>query len=280
MNRVLLPRSRAIATLLPLIALLAAFAQAGPIESVPESLVFASGVDALASRSSEFAALRNRNFSNANGANGTVYIGIQSNLGGGGPRGTNQSVPWTRQIYDFTYTYDPVQKMAATTWTGRTSGTTNVSYQPLATIPAIPANEMSLHVRNTGPADLILTLSRINSVGRGGVLSGSLGGTIVTGGTVLFTDATWNGAGNAFRQAFLIDDTLFNQGFQLFGSVTVGSTPSSANYGNNEGSRFEINLRNTPSSMPIVPEPSTSVLVLGGLALGGWQMSRRRRASR
>ena len=240
--------------------------------SVSAGIVFNTGTDPTAA--GDFSAVRYKNFSGT--AIGNVYIGKSSDLGSGGPRGSVQNVAWSRQTYDFSYTYDPVQKMATTTWTGQTSLVSKTSYQSLATIPSIDANEMSISVRNTGTADLILNLNSINSVGRGGVLSGSLGGTTVTGGTEYFTGASWNGKGlSQDIRAYSYDLTLYNSGFTLFGTIQVGALPGTLSGG--ESSRIEIGLA-SGSPPPVVPEPSTFAMSLG-LAAAGWRMIRRRRGA-
>jgi hypothetical protein len=166
--------------------------------------------------------------------------------------------------------------MATTTWTGRTTLVSNTSFQSLSTIPTSVANLLTIQYRNQAAApaaDLILNLTSINSVGGGGVLSGTNGSTIVTGGSQSFTGATWNGANNANLFANLYDLDLFNSGFQLFGTIQVGS---SGNFGNNESSKIEIGLKNASPPAPVVPEPSMLAMSLG-LAAAGWRMTRRRR---
>jgi len=236
--------------------------------SASAGIVFNPGTNPTAT--GNFSGVRYRNFTGSTA--GTVYIGRSGDLASS-PRGNNQNVAWSRQTYDFSYTYDPVQKMATTTWTGRTTLVSNTSFQSLSTIPTSVANLMTIQVRNTGTADLILNLSSINSVGRGGVLSGTNGSTIVTGGSQSFTGATWNGANNANLFANLYDLDLFNSGFQLFGTIQVGS---SGNFGNNESSKIEIGLKNASPPAPVVPEPSMLAMSLG-LAAAGWRMTRRRR---
>ena len=231
--------------------------------SASAGFVFTSGTDSNAGSTGGYAAVRDRNFSNGNGHNGEVYIGTQSNLGGG-PRGDNQNVAWTQNTYDFTYTYDPTDKIAATTWTVHNSGNPNTSSQSI-TVPSAAANELQILDRNTLGGELTLTLTSINSVGYGGTLSGTGGSTVVTGGTRQFDGATWNGA-NSYLNAYLKDDNLFNSGFELFGTITVGASTDSNHYGNNESSKIEIDLANVPTSSAAVPEPSTISLAALGVA--------------
>ncbi|MEI8018365.1 MAG: PEP-CTERM sorting domain-containing protein [Schlesneria sp.] len=259
--------------------------------SASAGLILTSGTDSSATGSSGYAAVRERNFSNSNGANGTVYVGNQSLLGSG-PRGNNTSVAWSQQTYDFTYTYDPTHGIAATTWTGQTTGTTNTSFQSI-TVPTAAANELSIFGKNTGTGALTLTLNSINSVGNGGILSGTGGSVAVTGGTQLFTGiqdsngvisattSSWTVQNNTSVNAYLYDANLFNSGFELFGTITVGSPTTSPYYGNNESSKFEIDLANVPSSTggaAPVPEPSTiSLAALGTAALIAFRWRKRNR---
>ncbi len=237
--------------------------------SASAGFVFTSGQDTSASGSSGYAAVRDRNFSNAGGPNGTTYIGTQKNLGTGSNQGNVPSTAWSQQTYSFTYTYDPTDGIVATTLTPNTSGNPYTTWQGSVSVPAAPANELQILDTNSKGGDLILTLNSINSVGYGGSFTGSNGSVAVTGGTQQFDGATWNGA-STYLNAYLDDSKLFNQGFELFGTITVGASVNSTNYGNNEGSKIEIDLANvtsstTTSSAP-VPEPSTITLAALGVA--------------
>ncbi len=245
--------------------------------SASAGLILTSGTDSTATGASGYAAVRDRNFSNASGANGTVYVGNQSALGSSGARGNNTSVAWSQQTYNFTYTYDPTHGIAATTWTGQTTGTTNTSFQSI-TVPSATANELSIFGKNSGAGALTLKLDSINSVGNGGVLSGTGGSVAVTGGQSLFTgiqDSTgvlssnissWTVQNNSSVNAYLYGENLFNSGFELFGTLTVGAPINSLNYGNNEGSKFEIDLAHAATPPAAVPEPSTISLAALGVA--------------
>ena len=237
--------------------------------SASAGLVFTSGQDASAGGGGNYAAVRDRNFTNAGGPNGTTYIGTQKNLGSGSNQGNVPSTPWTQETYNFTYTYDPTDKIASTTLTPQSSGKSYTTWQGNISVPDAPANEIQILDTNSKSGDLILTLTSINSIGYGGVLSGSGGSVAVTGGTQQFDNATWNGAGGRYLQGYLYDDKLFNSGFELFGTITVGASISSSNYGNNEGSKIEIDLANVTNSTngaAPVPEPSTITLAALGVA--------------
>ena len=130
-------------------------------------------------------------------------------------------------------------------------------------------------------------------MGNGGILSGTGGSVAVTAGTQLFTGiqdsngvissntSSWTVQNNTSVNAYLYDATLFNSGFELFGTITLGSPASSPYYGNNEGNKFEIDLANVTSSTggaAPVPEPSTiSLAALGTAALIALRWRKRNR---
>lgn len=214
----------------------------------PPSISFTSGTDPNADDNAGYAAVRFRNFSNAGGANGEVYIGNQSYLGTVPTTPATYAInntAWSEQTYSFTYTYNPVADTASTTITPA-SGSPYTTSQSI-TVPAATANELQILDRNGGSGDLILNLSSINSV---------------AGGTVSFSGATWDAANGAYLQSYLDSPTLFNQGFTLNGTITLDQPTS--DYSNNEGSKIEIDLANVAS----VPDGGATVAMLGAALTG------------
>jgi len=242
---------------LNLLTVLALLGFVSSVTAVP--VTFTSGTDPNAGNNSGYAAVRFRNFDNAGGGNGEVYIGNQANLGSVNTSTYGiRNTPWSEQTYAFAYIYNPLAGTATTIITPTLGSVYSVS--STVTVPSASANELQILDRNTKSGDLTLNLNSINSV---------------ADGLVTISEATWNAANGAYLQAYLDNATLFNSGFTLNGTISLDAPLSSSSYGNNEGSKIEINLAHVPISANSVPDGG-STLALFGIGLTGVASWRRK----
>lgn len=242
---------------LNLLTVLALLGFVSSVTAVP--VTFTSGTDPNAGNNSGYAAVRFRNFDNAGGGNGEVYIGNQANLGSVNTSTYGiKNTPWSEQTYAFAYIYNPLAGTATTIITPTLGSVYSVS--STVTVPSASANELQILDRNTKSGDLTLNLNSINSV---------------ADGLVTISEATWNAANGAYLQAYLDNATLFNSGFTLNGTISLDAPLSSSSYGNNEGSKIEINLAHVPISANSVPDGG-STLALFGIGLTGVASCRRK----
>jgi hypothetical protein len=228
----------------------AVFALCGLLASASGQLTFTSGVDPNAAPNGGYAAVEFWNFSNTGGS-GDISSGTVNNLFGISPQG------WAQQVYNVTFSYAPTKGVDGLS-------VNNSGLNTLIAIPSIAPSELQILVANSGVGDLTLSLSSINSVAYGGILSG--GGPDVYFGTPpsFASGSTLSSANGNVVQTYLNDPTIFSAAFTLHGTITLDAPANSANYGDNLNSLVEFNLTS-------VPEPSTCLMFTIGFGMLVWR---------